>query len=78
MQRNKRGQIKPHAPEDIFMMQNIQPACHSSHVRNNYFLAVRCTYEGCTCCAALPHSRIPLNIIPINNPQCFYQVPQGW
>lgn len=63
--------MKPLCPEDIFMMQQMQPACHGHHVTNEYHLAVRCSYEGCTCCAGLPHAKIPMSIVPVVNPQLY-------
>lgn len=74
--RNFRGQPKPYSQEDVFMMNRIQPAAHGAIVRNEYFLAVRTSYEGCTCCASTPLARVPLVIIPLVNPKCYgFQVP---
>ena len=57
-------------------MTQIQPATSGQIVTNKYFLTVRTTYDGCTCCAKLPLARIPLGIIPLINPACFgFQVP---
>lgn len=67
-ERRKRGVMKPLSPEDLYMATQMQPACHGTHVTNEYFLAVRCGYEGCTCCASLPLARIPLTIVPVMNP----------
>ena len=38
-------------PEEIFMLSNLAPACHSQHVRNEYCLNVNVKYDGCTCCS---------------------------
>lgn len=51
-QKKKKGVMKPLSQEDIFMMQNMQPATHGAHITNEYFLAVRCNFEGCLCCSA--------------------------
>lgn len=69
--RKKKGAIKNFSAEDIFQMSMIQPATHGTHIHNEYFLRVYCSYEGCTCCASLPHASIPLNIVPIVNPACY-------
>jgi len=73
--RKKKGQQIAWSPEDIFMMQNMQAKTTGRHVKNNYYLVVRCTYSGCTCCSRLPLSRIPLTIVPVINPQC-WNAPQ--
>jgi hypothetical protein len=70
-QRKKRNQMIAWSPEDMFMMQNMQAKCSGQHVKNNYYLVVRCGYSGCTCCSHLPMTRIPLTIVPIINPQCW-------
>ena len=75
-ERKRKGVMKAVSPEDLYMMQNMQPACHGHNVKNEYFLAVRCSYSGCTCCSAQPYARIPLTIVPVFNPQCYgYQQP---
>ncbi|CDW79403.1 UNKNOWN [Stylonychia lemnae] len=68
-QRKKGGHMKSICAEDLYMMKQMQPACHGHHITNEYFLAVRCGFEGCTCCATLPHARIPISIVPVVNPQ---------
>ena len=61
------------------MMSQIQPACNSKKVKNKYFLTIRCTYEGCICCADTPMAKIPLVIMPVVNPECYgWQVPEGF
>eukprot|EP00347_Sterkiella_histriomuscorum_P005522 403356296 len=78
-QKKKGGHMKPISQEDLFMMRQIQPACHGHHVRIDYHMTVRCAFQGCTCCAALPHAKIPLSIVPIVNPSCTgYQQPQDF
>jgi hypothetical protein len=75
-ERKVKGQMKPMSKEDIFMIQNIQPACHAHHITNEYFLVVKTSYDGCTCCSGLPHAKIPLNIVPVVNPECYgFQAP---
>jgi hypothetical protein len=66
--RKKKGVMKPLSKEDHFMMSNIQPACNSHHVKNKYFITIRCNFDGCTCCADTPHAKIPLNIVPMVHP----------
>lgn len=74
--RKKRGVQKPLSVEDRFMMENMQPRCNGTLVTNEYFLTVRCGYEGCTCCSALPVCRVPITIVPVINPQVWgYQQP---
>ena len=78
-ERKVKGTMKALSKEDRFMIENMQPACHAHHVQNEYFLTVRCSYEGCTCCAGLPHAKIPLNIVPIVNPECYgFAIPQDF
>jgi hypothetical protein len=43
-ERKKKGQVKALSPEDLWMASQMQPACHGHHVRNEYFLAIRCSY----------------------------------
>jgi hypothetical protein len=77
--KKKKGVEKPLSVEDRFMMENMQPKCTGKHVKNEYFLTVRCGYEGCTCCASLPVCRVPITIVPIINPQVWgYQQPQDF
>jgi hypothetical protein len=74
--RKKKGVVKPLSIEDRFMMENMQPRCNGSLVKNEYFLTVRCGYDGCTCCSSLPVCRVPITIVPIINPQVWgYQQP---
>ncbi len=56
----KKGTVKPYGPEDKFMMQQIQAAAHGSIIQNNYFVAIRTEYDGCTCCDTTPLARTPL------------------
>ena len=46
------------------MLGGIPPATHGKTITNEYFLAIRCVYDGCTCCSAQPFARIPINILP--------------
>ncbi|CDW78366.1 UNKNOWN [Stylonychia lemnae] len=77
--RKKQGQLKAVSIEDAFQMSQAQPACHGHIVKNEYYLAVRTVFDGCTCCADLPMARIPLVIIPVVNPQLVgFQVPKDY
>ena len=67
--RMKGGVKKPISIEDKFMLENMSPKATGRIVSNNYFLTVRCEYEGCTCCSALPVARTPVTIVPMMNPQ---------
>lgn len=68
--------MKPVSLEDAFQMSQAQPASHGKLVTNEYFLAVRTDFEGCTCCATLPNTRIPLIIVPVVNPHAYgFQAP---
>ena len=68
----KRGIFKkqriPRQAEEIFMMERLAPACHSSLITNEYVLNVNCKYADCTCCEALPSVSVPLTIIPVTDP----------
>jgi hypothetical protein len=68
----KRGMFKkqrvPRMAEEIFMMERLAPACHSSLITNEYFLNVNCKYDECTCCTSLPNVSVPLTIIPVTDP----------
>jgi len=57
----------PRAPEELFMLSNLAPACHSAHIKNDYFLNVNVKYDGCTCCSSLPNISIPLTVIPMTH-----------
>jgi hypothetical protein len=72
----KKGVQKAYSEEDIWMMSQAQPVSHGSIVKNEYFIAIRTSYDGCTCCAAVPLARVPLCILPTINPKCFgFQAP---
>jgi len=75
--KKKKGVQKKVSPEDRFMMAGVQPACHSKHITNEYFLVAETSYDGCTCCAETPDSRMPLTIVPLVNPECFGFKPQS-
>jgi hypothetical protein len=75
MKKKKGKQIKV-SPEDMFMLKSIQPACHSRHITNEYFIVIELGYDGCTCCSNLPDARTPFTIVPLVNPACFgFQPP---
>lgn len=77
--KKKHGVQKPVSPEDAFMLAGVQSAVHSKYVTNDYFLCVELAYDGCTCCADLPDSRMPITIVPIVDPRCFgFTSPDGW
>ena len=67
--KKKKGVEKPLSVEDRFMLENMAPRCHGSKITNDYFLTVRCGYDGCTCCSALPIAKVPITIVPVINPQ---------
>ena len=46
------------------MLRDIPAATHGKIITNEYFLAIRCEYDGCRCCSIQPFARIPVNIIP--------------
>lgn len=66
-----RGVTKPYSPEDKYMMSRIQAAAHGSLVKNEYFIAIRTEFDGCTCCDTTPLARTPLQVVPTGNPACF-------
>jgi hypothetical protein len=33
-------------PEEIFMLENLAPSCHSKHIKNEYYLHVYVNFEG--------------------------------
>jgi len=68
--KKKKGVEVRLSPEDAFMMKCVQPATHSRHITNEYFLKIECTYEGCTCCSNVPDTSMPMTIVPIVNPAC--------
>ena len=77
--KKKKGVMKPLSIEDRFMLENMSPKCSGTHVKNEYFLSVRCGFEGCTCCSQLPVCRVPITIVPVINPQVWgYQTPQDF
>ncbi len=77
--KKKKGVQQKISQEDQFMMAGVQPATHSRHITNEYFLKIELEYDGCTCCANLPDTCMPFTIVPIVNPACFgFQPPNGW
>lgn len=77
--KKKKGTMIPISPEDMFAMTGVQPACHSRHITNEYFICIELEYDGCTCCSNLPDARTPITIVPLLNPACFgFQPPNGW
>lgn len=75
----KKGVKKAYSPEDIHMMSSAQPASHGNYVKNEYFIAVRTEYDGCTCCSSIPIARIPFVITPTVNPACYgFQPPADY
>lgn len=76
--KKKKGVVKQLSAEDRFVMGSIQSACHTPYVQNDYFLVCKLGYDGCTCCAGLPETRVPLTIVPLVNPNlCGFQLPEG-
>ena len=77
--KKKHGVEKRISPEDAFMMAGVQSAVHSKYVTNDYFLCIELAYDGCTCCANLPDSRMPITIVPLLDPRSFgFTSPDGW
>lgn len=73
------GVSKPYSPEDTFMMSQAQPVTHGYIVKNEYFIAIRTEYDGCTCCTDTPTARVPLTILPEVNPNCYgFQPPANF
>jgi len=67
------------SPEEIFMLSNMPSACHSEHIRNEYFLNVNLKYDGCTCCAPLPNIQVPLTVIPETKLESYgFSEPAGY
>ena len=61
------SQQVPRPAEEIFMMSQLAPACHSHYITNEYVLNVNVKYDGCTCCASLPNISVPLSVIPMTH-----------
>jgi len=76
----KKGAVKAYSKEDLFMMEGVQPASHSSVCTNEYFLTTKTAFDVCcNCCDNLPDGMLPLTIVPLVNPECFgFQPPGGW
>ena len=64
---HRRKRNVPRSPEDIFMLSQMAPACHSRHIMNDYVLNVNIKFDGCTCCSALPNISCPLTVIPLTD-----------
>lgn len=71
MKKKRKGifssQMVPRPPEEIFMLSQLAPACHSPHVTNTYTLNVNVKFDGCTCCSSLPSISVPLTVIPLTD-----------
>lgn len=75
----KSGGRKALSAQDAFMVKGIQSACHGKFFTCEYFLVAETTYDGCTCCAELPHAKMPISIEPLSNPDCHgFQPPHDW
>lgn len=57
---------KQRSPEEMFMMQQMAPAVHSRHIKNDYYLQASVSYDGCIC-GNMPQIRIPLTVIPMTH-----------
>jgi hypothetical protein len=67
------------SPEEIFLLSQLAPACHSKYITNTYTLNVNVKYEGCTCCSSLPSISIPLTIIPLTHQESYgFTEPPGY
>lgn len=72
-------QMVPRAPEEIFMLTNLAPACHGKYITNEYVLKVDVGFNGCTCCSTLPQISIPMTIIPMTHPESYgFTEPAGY
>ena len=68
----------PRTPEEMFMLSQLAPACHSQHIRNDYYLNCNVKYDGCTC-SNLPHVEVPLTVIPVVNEALHgFPEPEGY
>lgn len=52
--RDWKGSQKAYSPEDMYMLSSAQAVSHGRIVTNEYFIAIRTGFEGCTCCATTP------------------------
>jgi len=69
----------PRSPEEIFMLSQLAPACHSRFIKNEFFLNVNVKYDGCTCCSSVPNISVPLTVIPLTNPTTYgFTEPEGY
>lgn len=59
------------SPEEMFMLTQLSPACHSPHITNEYFLNTNVKFDGCMCCSSVPSISIPLTVIPMTNPATY-------
>jgi len=65
-------------PEELFMLGQLAPACHSPHITNEYFLQVVVKFDGCTCDPS-PAISIPLTIIPQTDMNIYgFPEPEGF
>ncbi len=63
-QHKKKGKMKDVSPEDFFLGSNMQAVCTSPLFNCQYFLVVKCSFDGCICCSDIPDSQIPISINP--------------
>lgn len=69
----------PRHPEEVFLLSNLAPACHSQHISNDYSLNVTVHYDGCTCCSSVPSISVPLTVIPMTYMDSYgFQEPVGY
>eukprot|EP00347_Sterkiella_histriomuscorum_P000383 403376073 len=61
--KKKDGTFKMRSDEAMFFLSQLQPQVNSKHLKNEYFLGVRCDFEGCTCCSQQPNVLIPITIL---------------
>jgi len=68
------------SPEEMFMMSQMAPACHSRYITNDYYLNVNIKYDACNvCCSKVPNVSFPLTIVPMTNPATYgFMEPQGY
>ncbi|CDW71388.1 UNKNOWN [Stylonychia lemnae] len=72
-EKKKDGSMKIYSDQEKFLMGQLQAASHGKQLTNEYFVAIRCNYQGCTCCRELPHIKVPVAILPTEVPDLMRQ-----
>jgi len=72
----KRNKLR--APEHIYLLSSMAPACHSCFIANDYVLNCNIKFSGCVC-GGQPSISIPLTVIPMMYSQYYnYVGPSGY